>query len=275
MPAKPGLTPDDGWTIPKRGGIGDHWWTLDALGQIEMIVSPSRLASARTYARQGRVTDVTMGRGGAVARVRGSRRHPYHVTIIWPEWKGEPLRRLERRLVQDRALLADLLAGDLPGAFAGLLQDIGLTLVPQVVVVERYWRKLDLRCDCTCPDWNDPCKHAVALLLVLLHRWDRLPGHLLHVRGLDLARLGLQGVVAEPDQEEPGSFYRAGPGLATVSIAVSRSPDPAAILRAMGPLSLQVGKKPVASALIEAYDILSAGAAVWGRDLIGDSASRD
>jgi hypothetical protein len=275
MTAKPGHPPDRTWLIPKRGSIGENWWTLDALHQIEAIVSASRIGSARAYARAGRVTDVATGPGVVVARVQGSRRHPYRVALDWPIWTGDPLLRLKRLVAEDRAILADLLSGELPVAFADLLRRCGLSLVPQVLVVERYWRTLDLRIDCNCPAWDDPCKHGVALLLVLLHHWDREPGELLRLRGLDPEGVALHSLTAEPEAGEPGSFYRAGPGLAGVAVDAADPTDPTAVLHALGPLPLQVGKQPVVPALTEAYAILAAGAAAWGQALIRDGMDGD
>ncbi len=41
----------------------------------------------------------------------------------------------------------------------------------------------DLRFDCTCPDWGDPCKHGVALVLSIATMLDDEPDALARLRG--------------------------------------------------------------------------------------------
>lgn len=261
--------PQSSWTIPKRGPIGSRWWTEAILAVCDGVLDRGRLSRGATYGRAGKVVDVAVGPGYVDALVMGSRRRPYETSLIWPRWSGAALEQLEHRLGEQRDVLAALLAGDLPEAFGTMVTAAGLSLAPRRVTQDRRWRQLDLEFSCSCPDYGYPCKHGAALLLAFLHRCDTAPQWLLTVCGLDLERLALRPAASATPVIPQGRFYRAGDGLAAIPLDVQRSANPAAILGALGPLTLQVGRKSVGAPLIEAYDILSATAMVWARDLSG------
>ncbi len=96
------------------------------------MADPDRFRRGRAYVRQQAVLDVEIEPGVARGSVQGSRSEPYHVTV-----DVRPVRR---------AAAAAAAAGRLNA------------LVP---------RPEDLSIRCTCPDWGDPCKHGVAVLLAI------------------------------------------------------------------------------------------------------------
>jgi hypothetical protein len=259
----------DVWTIPKRGSVGGQWWTDDVLDACEDRLDRGRLSRGATYARAGRVFDVTVGPGYVDAFVMGSRRRPYETSLIWKPWSGDGLQRLERSLARHREVLAALLAGEMPEAFADLVHEAGLSLAPEIQRKSSYWSRLDWEFSCTCLDYGNPCKHGAALLLAFIYRCNSEPGLLLRLRGLEPQQVMLHPLTTSGPALPRGSFYRAGGGLSGITMEVTRPANPAGILAKLGPLSLQVGDRMVISALIEAYDILSAVAVVRSRDLLG------
>lgn len=95
------------------------------------VTEPERLRRGRRYARQGAVTNLTVEAAVVTAAVQGSRSAPYDVRI-----------RLTRDgRAPETARLADL--------------------VPKAS---------SLRFECSCPDWEDPCKHGVAVMTELAER---------------------------------------------------------------------------------------------------------
>jgi uncharacterized Zn finger protein len=67
----------------------------------------------------------------------------------------------------------------------------------------------ELRFDCTCPDWADPCKHAVAVTLALGERLDDEPDLAIQWwgRAMDPLRLAAPGARRTP-VEIPGATDR-------------------------------------------------------------------
>jgi SWIM zinc finger len=91
----------------------------------------ARFQRGRAYARDGAVVVLHIAPGRLEAEVAGSRSHGYEVTID--------------------TVLATGVQPDASNTPASLMP-----LVPEAD---------DLRYHCTCPDWEDPCKHAIAALL--------------------------------------------------------------------------------------------------------------
>jgi uncharacterized Zn finger protein len=46
--------------------------------------------------------------------------------------------------------------------------------------------KYDVTTFCSCPDWANPCKHAIAVLILLGEEIERRPLTLLELRGMYL-----------------------------------------------------------------------------------------
>jgi uncharacterized Zn finger protein len=95
------------------------------------LCDPPRFRRGRDYARQGAVNDLVVSPGVATARVQGSRAQPYTVTL--------------------RATRID----------EGMSTDRLSALVPS---------RDEVNFDCDCPDWDIPCKHAIAAMVHLSER---------------------------------------------------------------------------------------------------------
>lgn len=160
-------------------------WAELWLDELCAYADDNRVARGSRYAHAGKVTHVTVERGAISGQVAGSRRHPYEVTIevaplpAYTLW-DVPVSYLAELLTErpDPEVLGDL-----------------LELAPQIVP-----EGFELNCHCTCPDWEELCKHVIALGTVfgaqLIH--DVTP--LLTFRGLD--RESLLHIMMENAQAE-------------------------------------------------------------------------
>ena len=98
------------------------------------LADPQRFRRGKGYLAERAVARLELSEGVLLATVVGSRPEPYHVTITVetitrPDALGQS---------PERAHVARLIPrGD------------------------------ELLCSCSCPDWDDPCKHSVAALLAL------------------------------------------------------------------------------------------------------------
>lgn len=96
------------------------------------MADPARFRRGKAYVLEKAVTRLEVSPGRLVANVLGSRASPYQVIVA--------VRTVDRPLLGS------------PEAFR---QNIN-QLTPEAD---------ELAVSCTCPDWDDPCKHAVAALL--------------------------------------------------------------------------------------------------------------
>ena len=256
----------------RRGEIGESWWSKRFLDALKAVADTSRLGRGRSYARTGQVMDLRVHPGRVTARVQGSRAEPYAVRLDLKPFTDAQWARAEGELAAQALYLAALLAGEMPRDVEQAFAAAGLSLFPAAPG--------ELRSDCSCPDWANPCKHTAATYYILAEAFDEDPFLVLAWRGRPRERLlerlrELRGASpgaeeadcgAEPTPEpapatpRTGGFWRAGPELASLRFA-PRAPEVAdAVLRQLGPLPAEAGGERVHEALAAAYRTFTAAA---------------
>jgi uncharacterized Zn finger protein len=260
---------DDGIELrSRRGAIGESWWSRRFLSAVESIVTGSRLARGRTYARQGQVIDLGIGSGLVVAQVQGSRRAPYGVQISMPAAGDTRWEAIVDALAAQAGYAARLLAGELPHEIEDVFAGAGVALFPE--------RGSHLTSACTCPDWATPCKHAAAVFYLMAEAFDDDPFLLLAFRGREREALldelrerrgvavdesvpgGAAGASELPSHLPPladslASFWSGGPELADVHCLPRATQSPGAVLRLLPRGVLAVQGKEIADILEPAY----------------------
>ena len=164
-----------------RGAIGRTWWSGRFISVLESIIVGGRLERGRNYARRGQVISLDVAAGMVSALVQGSRVQPYRVRVGLtafgePEWA-----RLERSLAESAWYSAKLLAGEMPEDIEDVFEHVGLALFPASSV--------ELAMQCSCPDWQVPCKHIAAVFYLLAETFDDDPFAILAWRGRDREEL--------------------------------------------------------------------------------------
>jgi len=213
-PAPPKLPPPaHGLKVRKIGGT---WWGRRWIAALEAMSSryANRLARGRGYARAGRVHDLVVRSGAVRARVTGSRRAPYAVTLRVAALPRAAWTTATQEMAKQAVFSVGLLAGEMPAEIDEAFRPAGASLFP----VAR--RELVTRC--TCPDVANPCKHVAAVLYVLGEAFDKDPFLLFELRGrakddvLDALR---QARAAAGSGSRPrarrGGRRRAGPAVYT------------------------------------------------------------
>ncbi|MGI9622070.1 MAG: SWIM zinc finger family protein [Acidimicrobiales bacterium] len=120
-----------------------------ALAELAAVMAEgARLSRGRQYVRKNNVSGLDVEAGTVNASVSGSREDPYEVTVAC---------RLANE--NEREASRSDVGAAVPGA-------------------------LDVAFDCQCPDWGDPCKHGVAVLLAFAAEVDDDPSMLLLWRGI-------------------------------------------------------------------------------------------
>jgi uncharacterized Zn finger protein len=264
----------------RRGEIGESWWSKRFLAALKAVADTSRLGRGRSYARTGQVMDLRVHPGRVTAQVQGSRPKPYAVRLDLKPFTDAQWERAERELAAQALYLAALLAGEMPRDVEQAFAAAGLSLFPATPD--------ELRSDCSCPDWANPCKHVAATYYILAEAFDDDPFLVLAWRGRPRERLlerlrELRGAapadaergaepatpaVPTPAAPRTGGFWRAGPELASLRFS-PRAPDVAdAVLRQLGPLPPEAGGDAVREALAAAYRTFTAAAE---RRALGDA----
>lgn len=166
---------------PERGikvkKIGATWWGqrwIEALEKASVEYS-NRLPRGRTYARAGRVGDLEIAPGRVTAHVTGSRPKPYKVTLRLATLTDKEWEKAIHEMARQAVFAAELLVGQMPRDIDQAFQAAGQSLFPT--------KAKDLKTECSCPDWANPCKHIAATHYVLGEAFDKDPFLLFELRG--------------------------------------------------------------------------------------------
>ncbi len=185
----------------KRGQFGQSWWAKRWIAVLESFNIGARLGRGRSYARNGQVLSIDVGKGKVGAQVQGSRPKPYAVRIDVAQLSAKEWDKLVKALSGQAAFTAKLLAGEMPQDIEKVFDQASLSLFPG--------KLNDLKTDCSCPDWSNPCKHIAAVYYLLGEEFDRDPFLIFRLRGMDRDELLARLEVAEPapaaqaSKEEP------------------------------------------------------------------------
>jgi uncharacterized Zn finger protein len=249
----------------------DHW-SGQFLGMLESLRMGAQFQRGRRYARAGHVQQLTISSSLVVASVRGSDEQSYRTRIAVRAFSAGQWGRVERILAAEALHVARLLAGQVPEGIDRVFREQGLDLFPG--------RIDEIAMDCTCTDWDVPCRHLVATCYVLAESFDSDPFGVFAWRGRGREELltnlrELRGGTPPPTvaqhrtPTEPAAlvagaaltppevdgFWRAGERVAEPDEpalpGLAHRPD--ALLDALDPLPLRVGDVAVTELLRPAY----------------------
>jgi uncharacterized Zn finger protein len=159
----------------KRGKFGESWWAQRWTGVLESFGWDNRLARGRSYARGGQVVSIDVEKGQVKAKVQGSRPKPYNITIELPALTGKQWEKAIEAMAGQAIFAAKLLAGEMPQDIEEAFKAAGVPLFPQSAK--------DIKADCSCPDFANPCKHIAAVYYLLGEQFDEDPFLLFVLRG--------------------------------------------------------------------------------------------
>ncbi len=165
-----------------RSDFGVTWWGRAWVAALENAGSgyDSRLPRGRTYARKGAVLDLEVLPGHISARVVGTTGELYRVDIAVRKLAPDEWEQVAEAVASRAAHLAALLDGELHPGIVDDAEAVEVRILPTAS---------DLRPDCSCPDWAEPCKHAAAVCYIVAAELDRDPFTLFLARGIEREEL--------------------------------------------------------------------------------------
>ena len=253
----------------KRGTIGETWWSRRWVAVLESFNLGARLTRGRSYARKGQVMSISVTAGSVRAKVQGTYPQPYDVIIELKPLDGADWEKAVRAMAAKAVFSARLLCGEMPQNIEEAFSHSGVSLFPQ--------KKSDLKTDCSCPDWSNPCKHIAAVYYLLAEEFDRDPFLIFKLRGKerdelmqelramrcegsqaeseDLAAVSLNWEDIRPLQECLDCFWESGTALQSLEIRPRRPEVEYAILKQLGDSPFSVGKSNLRLLLQEIYSL--------------------
>ena len=254
----------------KRGSIGETWWSKRWVGILESFDMGARLTRGKSYARKGQVISIDVEPGVVKARVQGSFAKPYDVSIKLSPLSKDDWEKAIAAMASKAVFSARLLSGEMPQNIEEAFSDCGISLFPK--------KGADLKTDCSCPDWSNPCKHIAAVYYLLAEQFDRDPFLIFKLRGKSkeeivealrsfrsagageesnspLGSVSLIEDKARPLEECLDCFWQKGKGLDLLEINPRVSEVESAVLRRLGEAPISVGGTNLAFLLTKAYVI--------------------
>lgn len=201
----------------KRGAFGHNWWAKRWLEVISGFGLGARLTRGRNYARSGQVLTVEIGVGVITATVQGSRAKPYEVTMGFKPLAEKQWSKVVQALSREAGFAAALYSGQMPESMESVFRNAGVSLFPS--------RHADLKTQCSCPDWSNPCKHIAAVYFLVAEEFDRDPFLIFTLRGMIREDL-LERVHGEESLVIPAINTEGGPSTRTQSSDGSLPDDP-------------------------------------------------
>lgn len=157
---------------------GNTWWGSEWLKALEEADHANRLPRGRVYARGGAV--ISMRREGETltAKVQGTRRTPYHVTLTLPPFPENKVQAFLDDVSRHPSIVTKLLHRELSPAVMELAERAGLSLFPSSMN--------DIEMHCSCPDWAHLCKHIAAVIYEVSRAIDNDPFQVFSLHGVSL-----------------------------------------------------------------------------------------
>lgn len=233
----------------RRGKFVENWWADRWIEALKGLMDSGRLNRGRSYARRGQVMEIDVEGSHISARVQGSRRRPYKVSIELQPLSDRQWAKVFDALAEQAIFAAQLLNGEMPAEIDQVFATAKVPLFPAV--------RGDLKTDCSCPDWANPCKHIAAVYYLLGERFDEDPFLMFELRGRSkdeivaaLHERRVQGMeVAEemvyvPEMIEPvkvvgledclDGYWQLGPEVAEMTLRIAAPEVDMALLKRMG-----------------------------------------
>jgi len=268
-PAKPKQVKDGIKAKTKRGSsFGSTWWSKRWISLLESFGWSNRLQRGRSYARKGQVVDIDIEKGEVISHVQGTQRKPYRVKIGMKQISEGDWEKVADSMAQQAIFAAQLLAGEMP-------QDIEDAF--KAAKVNLFSKKGELKTDCSCPDWANPCKHIAAVYYLLGERFDEDPFLIFLLRGRSKEELmemlrkrragdvptseepdGVEETAAEMTEEPPGfaadiSFFECKEPVDEFSIELTPPEVEAAVIKRLGKPTFWKSRKQFAKVFEPTY----------------------
>lgn len=268
----------------RRGAIGEKWWSKRWVALLESFKMGARLGRGRSYARKGQVISIDVRKGVVRSKVQGARSKPYDLEIRLTQISDDDWKKAIEAMASKAVFAAKLLSGEMPKDIEEAFVDAGCSLFPG---------KKDIKTNCSCPDWADPCKHIAAVYYIMAEKFDEDPFLLFKLRGrtkdeiIEALRESRASTMPQdqveavetvppdldrrPLEERLDQFWESGDDLDLVAPRPRPPEVPGAVLKRLGDAPISIDGANLASYLPKAYEVAGRAA----RDMAAKNGSRD
>ncbi len=158
------------------------WWGESFVAALEGFIDSGRLSRGRAYRTDNRVLKYEQNANHIKATIRGNI-NPYFGVTKEPKYKVDIKFKTISKKQWDEAIakigsnaawLSKLILNEIP-------DDIDLAFTGSYLLPKSY---KDVEASCSCPDWDNPCKHIAGIYYRVSNLLDSDPMLLFSLRGL-------------------------------------------------------------------------------------------
>ena len=165
------------------------WWGNRFIQALEDFTDSTRLSKGRSYARNGKIQEYRVTNNKISAKVRGSinphfgvyTEPLYSTTIEIKQISAADWSKAAAYISSKASLISKLLMNEVPDNIEEAFADLNLHLLPH--------NQKDFKTKCSCPDWENPCKHIAGVYYLVAAELDQNPFLLFELRGISRSKL--------------------------------------------------------------------------------------
>ena len=173
------------------------WWGEIFLEALSAVMDTGRLERGRSYSGDSRVVEFGMNLNKVTARMRGNinpyfgvyKTPYYNVQIQFTRIEKAKWTNILEKLGSNADWVTHLILGEVPPTIEEAFQDTKVGLLPK--------NPKEIKSNCSCPDWANPCKHVAGAYYRVAALLDRDPLVLFELRGMKRKTL-LQALQQSP-----------------------------------------------------------------------------
>jgi uncharacterized Zn finger protein len=165
------------------------WWGKRFIEALEKFSNSARLSRGRSYARNDRIKEYHITNNQITAKVRGSvnpyfgvyKEPLYNINIEIKAIAPADWSKVISHLGSKASSISKLLLKEVPDNIEETFAQLNLHLLPH--------NRQDFKTNCSCPDWENPCKHIAGVYYLVASELDQDPFLLFELRGISRSQL--------------------------------------------------------------------------------------
>ena len=165
------------------------WWGTKFMDALTNFMEEGRLKRGRSYSGENRVLSFEIDNSGIKAKIRGNtnpyygiyKEPKYKVSLNFTEISATKWPKIIDKISGNVGLMSKLILNEMPDNIEDVFLEFKENFLPL--------KSKDISSDCSCPDWQNPCKHIAGVYFKVASILDRDPFLMFQLRGISKDRL--------------------------------------------------------------------------------------
>lgn len=160
------------------------WWGTKFMAALQGFMDEGRLKRGRSYCTDHRLITFEIKNNTIHATMRGNinpyfgiyKEPQYKVTFTLSKIPSNTWDKIIQRLSKNAAMISRLMLFEMPNTIEQVFSEFNTHFLPK--------KRTDLESHCSCPDWQNPCKHVAGIYFKVAQLLDEDPFFMFQLRGI-------------------------------------------------------------------------------------------